>query len=437
MGRWSIAFSAALLLLAAPAESQPPSSTAIRAADFLNSLGVNVHMGYTDGAYANAANVLADLNYIGVHQLRDAAPDPNGGIPYRNYLVSLDALARAGNKFDFVVFAGLPISESLAQIDRLATAYPGVVIAVEGPNEVNNWPISYAGRTGEIAALTFQKDLYRAVKADARLAGVPVYYFTGGGRVDLTQQAGLADFANAHPYPYRGQQPGPRIAQEFADLFGRAGPYPKVITETGYYNQPSNPYGSGVDDATQAKGTLNLFLDAAKQGVSKTYVYQLLSAYPDPAGTNTDTEYGLFRLDNSPKPVATALHNLTTILADTGRDAASFAPGRLNYTLSGLPASGNSLLMQTSNGTYQLAVWAEPAFWDEATHRPVLVSPSSVTVGLGGTFASVKVFDPLLGTSPIRTLTNVGGVLIGVSDHPVIVEASPMPSQAGSTGPPR
>jgi hypothetical protein len=108
------------------------------------------------------------------------------------------------------------------------------------------------------------------------------------------------------------------------------GRYAKVITETGYYDEPRNPYGSGVDNITAAKLTLNLLLDAASQGVSRTFLYQLRSAYPDPGDTNTDVEYGLFRKDNSPKPMAVAIHNLTTILADPGSDAATFARRHLH-----------------------------------------------------------------------------------------------------------
>ena len=35
------------------------------------------------------------------------------------------------------------------------------------------------------------------------------------------------------------------------------------------------------------------------------------------------------------EPAGTALHDLTTLLTDTGTNAASFAPGALNYTISG------------------------------------------------------------------------------------------------------
>ena len=159
-----------------------------------------------------------------------------------------------------------------------------------------------------------------------------------------------------------------------------------------------------------------------KQGVSTTYLYQLLSAYPD-NGTNIDAEYGMFRLDNSPKPVATAIYNLTTILGDTG--STSFQPHQLNYTVSGLPANGNTVLLEKSNGTFDLVVWAEPQDWNESTHSPVTVPPSTVTVGLGAAYQTVNVYDPIKGAAPIQTFSSVSSVQLSVTDHPLIIEINP------------
>jgi len=51
----------------------------------------------------------------------------------------------------------------------------------------------------------------------------------------------------------------------------------------------------------------------------------LRSIYPDPCGDNADTEYGLFKFDNSPEPVATAL---TLILPASPRCIQIFDPAR-------------------------------------------------------------------------------------------------------------
>jgi hypothetical protein len=176
---------------------------------------------------------------------------------------------------------------------------------------------------------------------------------------------------------------------------------------------------------------LNLYLGSFKLGVSATFVYQLLSPYPD---NGSDTQYGLFRLDNSPKPVATAIHNMTTILSDAA--SAGFQAGQLDYSLSGMPASGKSMLLEKSTGVFDLAVWAEPVDWNNSTHSEVVVAPSTVTLSLGKTFTTVNVYDPTKGATPIQTLSNASTVQLAITDHPLIVEMSATTSGGGSLPPP-
>lgn len=45
-----------------------------------------------------------------------------------------------------------------------------------------------------------------------------------------------------------------------------------------------------------------------------------------------------------------------------------------------------------------------------------------VTMSLGTTRASVKVYDPTIGASPMQSLARVDKVTLTLSDHPVIVE---------------
>jgi hypothetical protein len=47
-----------------------------------------------------------------------------------------------------------------------------------------------------------------------------------------------------------------------------------------------------------------------------------------------------------------------------------------------------------------------------------------VTVHLGGTHASVTVYDPTTGTTAVRTLSNVSSVGLTLSDHPLILAIS-------------
>lgn len=392
------------------------AAQAVKASDFLHSLGVNTHLNYTDGTYADYDAVIEDLNYLGIHRLRDAAPDPYGGIPYLNYMTALDAAATAGNKFDFITWPGIPLATTLDQIGAVERLHPGSVIAVEGPNEINNGGVTYHGRHGTAAAIAYQRDLYRMVHSDSLLRNVAVYYYTG---LDIASTlTGLADFANCHPYSYQGQQPARRIASEFAKQFTMAPPYPKVITEAGYFDVPS--VLSGVNDTTQAKNTLNLYMDGFAQGVAITYVYQLVSAYPN---QSNDTQSGMFRIDHSPKPVATAIHNLTTILADDGKGR--FRPAPLDYSVTGMPLTGHSILLEKSSGVFDIVLWAEPTDWNDHKHQPITAAQTPVTLTMTGTAGNIAVYDPMLGSKPIKTESKATELTVALTDHPIIIEVRP------------
>ena len=103
------------------------------------------------------------------------------------------------------------------------------------------------------------------------------------------------------------------------------------------------------------------------------------------------------------------LHNLTTILADK---ASTTAPGKLNYSTPSQPATVHDLLLQKSDGRFELVVWNER----------FTGGSDNVTVKLGAAVASVTLFDPTIGTSPIQSLSNVSSVGLTLGNHPVIIE---------------
>jgi len=148
-----------------------------RASDFVDAVGVNIHLPYTDGAYSNVNTVLADLKYLGLDHVRDWVINDKP-YPGDEGQLSYPVAAAAGIKFDMNVISGSDISHTLSILDAFAAKYPGSITAIEGPNEVNNWPVSYGGLTGDAGAIAFQNALYQAVKADPNLSALPVYNMT-------------------------------------------------------------------------------------------------------------------------------------------------------------------------------------------------------------------------------------------------------------------
>ena len=394
-----------------------------RAQSFLNSIGVCTHLSYTDGGYNNTRNVINDLSYLGVKNVRDS-------LVRSSHLAAFQAVAASGVKFTLNVGTGAQttatLKNTLGLADALNTAVRGSVAAIEGLNEINNWSASYNGVCGLLGAVDLQRDLFCDVHNDAALAGVAVDYFTGYGAGGIAVgpnplcAGGLADFNTQHPYPVNGAAPAAFMnpAHCLNNAAGAVGPV--VYTETGYSS--NGGVNGAVNQDVQAQYTLDLLCDAFKDGVQTTYLYDLLDAYA-PGSKQGDDGFGLFDSNNAPKEVALGIHDLTTLLADPGATATTFATAPLNVKVSGLDCFGNSLTLEKSSGAFDVLVWEEPSLWIQNKGIERAIAPRTAVVNLGATFQSVEVFDPLIGTSPIATLHNVSAVSVSLTAHPLLVEA--------------
>jgi hypothetical protein len=397
-----------------------------QASAFIRSFGVNVHMEYTDGRYADASKVLLDLGYLGIARVRDSVPLPDRWLPKGQALRALHLLADGGVRFDFTASGDSSIPDDMRQLDAFEKQHAGAIVSVEGPNEINNWPIHRAGVTSEQAAKALQHSLYTAVHADPLLANVPVLYYTGGAPIDLKTHLGLADEANTHPYPHGGEQPSRWLRGDYDNYFRmgtKTGPgFPWQITETGYYTLPTSHDWGGVDDATQAKLLLNLMFDATLQGVNATYLYQLLDPYPytDPRGNGVDGHLGLFAYDGQPKPAATAIRNLFSFLSTAGTVT---TPQTVRYSVTGLPATGHSLALTRRDGSVVIALWNEAPAWNNQTGKPLHPAPVPVVVRVQGAVPpkqGAQLYDPI---SDERTSLRPGaaGYTVPVPESPVLL----------------
>lgn len=417
-------------------------TTAVKASDFLNSIGVCTHISQGED---DPAKVAECLSYIGIRAVRDDGPrNP------KTLQSFIDVHKASGAKIVLLPKNG-DIAASLAQYEALAAE--GALLAVEGPNEPNNFRVTYNGatssKTTSMPVALFQKDLYAAVKADSKLAGIPVFHSSeaGGSEPDncglqfLTIPAGagtlmpdgtkFADFANTHNYVCGHGLKGitedniawnaedPTLKGKWDGMYVEYGhtwwgkgfdgyakeqlaTLPRVTTETGW----STRVGGGgnanaISEEEQGRLFLNLYLAAFKRGWSYTFIYML----KDSKGQGY---WGFVYTDYKYKPSATYLHNMTTVLADK---AAAFTPGKINYSIPNKPATVHDLLMQKSNGTLELAVWGEQ-----------VKGSNEIAVNLGAKYASVKVYDPTVGVEAVQTLANVDSVPLKVSDHAFIVE---------------
>jgi hypothetical protein len=331
---------------------------------FQDSLGINIHIEYTDGKYANSNQVVQDLSYISIHNVRDYIPDPQTWPP--GAVQHLEQLATSGVHFNFIGDCNSSFSYAMQELDALVTEYPGIALSVEGPNEINNFPCYAGSGTNQQQATTFQKELYAYVHGDSKLKGIPVLYMTGAAPVDPATTPGLADVANTASFP-------------------------RQITETGYFTLPTA--ADGVDQNAQAVYLANLYFDSALEGNTRTYVYQLLDAYND---TSSDNNYGIFNFDGSPKMSAVLLHNLAMLLHP---DVAS-AQKVVQAIVSTLPATAKTLVLTKSDGTIYFFMWNEQNIWNAQTHSSSNLPSVGVKVKIAGKW-NVN-FISLLSESPVE-----------------------------------
>jgi hypothetical protein len=330
-------------------------------------------------------------------------------------------------------------------------AEAGALLAFEGNNEPNNWGVTYQDENGGgqepswMAVAKLQRDVYRAVKSDPALAKYPVWSISEpgaerdnvglqfltippGAHALMPDGTRYADYANVHNYIYhpRAQQPAdnktwdaadPTAASQVDGLFGNFGltwargfrgytqeelnTLPRVTTETGARIEGL------ITEERHGLHLMNLYLAQFKRGYAYTSVY-LLRDRTDEDGNQS---FGFFRSDYSPRKAAIYLHNLTTILADKGTLA---KPGQLDFTIVDQPKTVHELLLQRSDGTFQLIVWGER-----------LSGQDRVTIHLGIKPPSVMIYDPTIAIEPVQTLTNVSSLQLTLSDHPIIIAISP------------
>jgi hypothetical protein len=417
-------------------------TTAVRTTDFLNSIGV---VSTFPDRGQPVEKTVEMVKYVGFRWIRGGIEGltAKGPTTVQTYL---HLYKQTGVRFSWGLVSGGTDLKKLIETGKQVAA-AGALLAFEGNNEPNNWGVTYKGEKGGgrapswMAVAKLQRDLYAAVKSDPALKKYPVWSISENGAerdnvglqfLTIPKGAGTlmpegtkyADYAVCHNYIYHPNSPGladnktwnaadPTSACKVDGLYGNYGvtwarryrgyseaellTLPRVTTETGCRIE------GAIAEDVHALNLLSVYLDQFKRGWSYTAVY-LLRDRTDEGGNQ---RFGFYRPDYTPRKAAVYLHNLTTILADKG---ALRAPGRLEYSIPEEPATVHDMLLQNSDGTFQLVVWGERVKGEE-----------KVAVNLGGRHASVKVYDPTVGTKAVQTHSEVSSLTLTVSDHPLII----------------
>jgi hypothetical protein len=409
-----------------PSTTTTPVASSIQA--FLDTCGV-VCQGEIPGtpSYHNATASLTALNYLGIYHIR-LPPQINSTDGYQAMLYSL---ADGGAKFHLLSHytTVANFTTNFNGVKSLVQARPGSVISIEGPNELNSssWFVDYPAGSGHQPYQTahdYQVALYNAVKGDSVTSSLKVITCTlnasiSGTSTFISNMGDLTpycDWCAAHIYPQEqldswGSSPSTGTTWSYAGLgptqWAMAPTKPRVVTETGWATDA--PASAGVDDATQAKLALNLYIDNYAHNMPLSVIYTLFEG--------DGMKYGLFRTDQTAKPAATALHNFTTILKKVGLQGFSTAA---NISISSLPSDSFYQVLSGSTGL-AVVIWRTAYKWNPSSSSGVTPSSITLTVNLGIKWGTVELYDPLVGTATTKTASSVSTIDVPVTDHSVVL----------------
>ncbi len=380
-----------------------------RSADsFVESIGVNTHLGYTDTVYRDYNTVIRPrLIELGVRHIRDGTWSSNILNRY------LDLHTNGGVR---VLLISNP-KRAVAQAKALGSA----LWAIEGVNE----PDTREGWVPVIRAE--QQQLFAAIKGDSQTTKVPVLVSSLANIRNSPAQLGnmteFLDYGNMHPYA-AGQMPtkhwgwGLNGDKAIAEAKKVSTTKPIVVTECGYHNQENNKNHPGVSESAAGKYIPRLLLHYFNRGLVRSYLYEFADEKPDAEFKDMEQHFGLIRRDGSPKPTFTALKNLITVLKDPG---AEFASGSLDFKLSGETNSIQHTFLQKRDGRFCLVLWNEIACYDLSAKKDVTNKVAKVKVQLPQDFTA-SLFQPNQSAVAVKTLARSKEFTLDVPDEVLILE---------------
>ena len=374
--------------LFARADGDEVTSVPARSADsFVDSIGVNVHMHYSPGPYAEVDKVEKAILEAGIRHVRD----------YPNNVAALTQLGESGITLSAIVGSdrldswARPFPVYWSNLEELAP----YLSSIENTNEPNrrggqDWPDVMRAQ---------QERIWRTAKADPRLAEVPIVgpsitrpNASGEKQGDLGSHL---DWGNIHPYPADRKPEDSRVDKELAAAQRyNVGGKPVLATETGYHNSADS-----VSEEAAGVYVPRITFHYFNLGIVRTYFYELIDEGVDE--NDHQDNYGLVRRDFTRKPAFTALKNTIGLLADPGP---AFTPSALPYRLKGVNAETNTTLLQKRDGSYWLAVWQGASVWDNEARRMLDPAAAALTLSVDDA-AGFRVYRPNEGVQALQSTT--------------------------------
>ena len=396
---------------------------------FIDSIGVNVHLGYDNTPYMKYDDIIKPrLQELGIRHIRTNIHKAFN----KKAIKRVKDLANIGIRS--VIVTNPSILTSTESVKVIKSQIEGVEM-IEGPNEWNINPrLQYKGKSFPEGVIKFQKELYSAIINDPDTAHLeviaPSLAYSHLINPDVERLGSLpCDINNMHSYP------GGRIPSvESLDTVQIPGnkrlcgqDKPIIATETGYNNAINlKKDDSGISENAAAKYLNRLFLEYFNRNVKRTYTYELIDMKLNPELDIKEQNWGLLKANGSKKRGFKALKNLIAILQDSQiATSTSSISESLDYSLQGDLTNIHHTLLQKKNGTFYLILWQEVYSYNREEKVEIKVPDNEIVMILNAKISRANIYRPLDSKKAFKIFNNPRKFRFRVPDHPVVLELIP------------
>lgn len=468
--------------LGVPASASADLVSAPAASSFRDSVGVQTHLDFAGFAYAEEPieNLKAAIRGLGVRHVRDKVcldkEEVCAGVRQRLGDIGNTTYGADGPRVGLMVTIMPNSDKPTARADRDAeilralrglrdSPLAGLAEGLEMVNEPDLKSRNWAAQT--VADAQTLKRL-RALPEFDSVRHIPVLA-PALGRQEVTSAlvaAGwttdLADVSNMHPYPAvwstpeSGLQSACDPGRTIVDCAKSLGSSEAAIaTESGYSTAGSTLNPDWVSQKAQATYALRILLHNFKQGVPRTYLYELVDLSAAPIDRNHG--YGLMKARAGkaagslrmagPKVAYQAVARLNSVIGDLGANA---RPGQIDLKLTD-PATGHAIpeeamervVLRRADGSFVLAVWRperaaawKPLAWPriDYDYDDLVVEPQAVDVTVDGSQGGwqARRFQPMDGPDAVESWSDVSSLKVSVDAQVTLIDLQPPAALRGN-----
>jgi hypothetical protein len=408
--------------------SDPIGEIALQADSFVSTISVQTHFGQAAVYNDNFPTVRSRLIEMGVRHVRQQMFSDGAS------QAKLSELGDSGIKLTAGCWpVGSDYSDASHCISRANAIGTTAIDAFDGWNEVDNRDVSGSWPNAWVA---WQTTLFTAINASGTwqnrpVLGSSVSHASDADAVASASPSGaktsILDYGNLHSYPSSSGIPS-NVSNSWIPQWNKIdGGKKDFVTETGYHTCTACTTSPGVSKQAQSKYAGRLFFEYFNRNILRTNWYEFVDQ--GVSTTEREKNWGLLQSNYIRKASFHTVKNIITLLKDPGT---SFAPGKLNYTLSNKPTALHHTLLQKRNGRFYLVLWNEVKVWNTATKADVGNAEIATTLSFPTAKSSIKTFrptglnvDPDGSTAAVTTATGVAAVALHVPDHVLIVEIIP------------